>query len=113
MLLTLLLPMYLIIHLPGHLILHLPPHLIMHLPPHQTVHLPLPPRSEALERGGLGQEEDLGQLVLSPQRRSFLSGCAAAPGEAGVEVSLRPEVSLGEVWWPGRHLASLTSLVQL
>ena len=50
-----------------------------------------------LERGGLGQEEDLGQLVLSPQRRSFLSGCAAAAGEAGGEVSLRPEVRAGEV----------------
>ena len=41
-----------------------------------------------------GGEEDPGQLVLSPQRRSFLSGCAAAPGEPGGEVSLRPEVVL-------------------
>ena len=40
--------------------------------------------------GGLGPQdaEDLQQLVLSPQRRSFLSGCASA---ADAEVSLRPE----------------------
>ena len=44
------------------------------------------------ERGGLGvqEAEDLQQLVLSPQRRSFLSGCASAGG-AEAEVSLRPE----------------------
>ena len=43
-------------------------------------------------QGGLGPQdaEDLQQLVLSPQRRSFLSGCASAAG-AEAEVSLRPE----------------------
>jgi len=40
--------------------------------------------------GGLGPQEaeDLQQLVLSPQRRSFLSGCAS---KDDVEVNLRPE----------------------
>jgi len=44
------------------------------------------------ERGGLGlgqDGEDLQQLVLSPQRRSFLSGCTSGGGEP--EVNLRPE----------------------
>ena len=54
--------------------------------------LPGRARGEAKEAPAPGGEEDLGQLVLSPQRRSFLSGCAAAPGEPGGEVSLRPEV---------------------
>merc|ERR1719394_1736994 len=54
---------------------------------------------EAVAGPGGGGDEDLGQLVLSPQRRSFLSGCAAAPGEPGGEVSLRPEV-------PGKRVGS-------
>ena len=42
---------------------------------------------------GLGPEtEDLQQLVLSPQRRSFLGGCSSSGGPGGeMEVSLRPE----------------------
>lgn len=60
----------------------------------------LPPRGRGdhrieLERGGM--EEEGGPLVLSPQRRSFISGCAALPGEG--EVSLRPEV-------PGKRVGS-------
>ena len=56
--------------------------------------LPGRARAEPKESSAPGGDEDPGQLVLSPQRRSFLSGCAAAPGEPGGEVSLRPEVSL-------------------
>ena len=42
--------------------------------------------------GGLGPDgEDLQQLVLSPQRRSFLSGCTSGSGPGEQEVSLRPE----------------------
>ena len=43
--------------------------------------------------GLTAETEDLQQLVLSPQRRSFLGGCSGGPGGAGgeLEVSLRPE----------------------
>ena len=47
-------------------------------------------KKEKKEKAGLGPEcEDLQQLVLSPQRRSFLGGCSSGAGE--LEVSLRPE----------------------
>ena len=47
-------------------------------------------KKEKKEKAGLGAEcEDLQQLVLSPQRRSFLGGCSSGAGE--LEVSLRPE----------------------
>ena len=76
--------------------------------------LPGRARGEAKEAPAPGGEEDLGQLVLSPQRRSFLSGCAAAPGEPGGEVSLRPEVTfakdfeilLVELQVPGKRVGS-------
>ena len=65
---------------------------------------------EAVAGPGGGGDEDLGQLVLSPQRRSFLSGCAAAPGEPGGEVSLRPEVNLlNPKWLSFKHYSCLVS----
>jgi len=52
------------------------------------------------ERGGLDQEgEDLQQLVLSPQRRSFLGGCSSGAGLGDGEVNLRPEQ-------PGKRVGS-------
>ena len=65
---------------------------------------------EAVAGPGGGGDEDLGQLVLSPQRRSFLSGCAAAPGEPGGEVSLRPEVNILDLnWLSFKHYRCLVS----
>ena len=49
------------------------------------------------EKGGAcagltpGDVDDLQQLVLSPQRKSFLSGCNSGSGSGDPEVSLRPE----------------------
>ena len=52
------------------------------------------------ERVGLEQDgEDLQQLVLSPQRRSFLGGCSSGSGLGEGEVSLRPEQ-------PGKRVGS-------
>ena len=53
------------------------------------------------DRGGLEQDvEDIQNLVLSPQRRSFLGGCSNSGGGLGDgEVSLRPEQ-------PGKRVGS-------
>lgn len=55
-------------------------------------------KKEKKDKVLLGPEgEDLQQLVLSPQRRSFLGGCSNAAGE--LEVNLRPEP-------PGKRVGS-------